>query len=208
MILQALNCNSIETYSTLFREWEAISERTYQLSRDADVLRQAFVGNPPSPSALEQYIQVITRVTDDEGQDVTDYFLEFFSPDQDNDDEAIYFHQKVLRHVYVNSQTGSLRCLFVDHSDLMAGYYPIIKDPAKRLVALSISAAEPGLNIRYFDSTKEGAKGYLVVHHEDEEKRAELGAARLHHNATHLVEIIIPRQSIDRVFSLAQGLTP
>ncbi|HWN50513.1 MAG TPA: hypothetical protein VNO18_11940, partial [Xanthobacteraceae bacterium] len=68
---------------------------------------------------------------------------------------------------------------------------------------VSISAAALGSNIRYFDSTRMGAAGHLVVHDEDETKRAGL-TGRSIRNTTNLIEVIIPRQPIDKVFKLTQ----
>ena len=74
---------------------------------------------------------------------------------------------------------------------------------SSRQLAVSISAAPLGDNIRYFDKTKQGAAGYLVVHEEDQTKRDGL-AGRLFRNTTHLIEVIIPRQPIDKVFKLSK----
>jgi hypothetical protein len=135
---------------------------------------------------------------------VDDYFIEFFASDARGTKEAVYFQRSVLEHVHVNTLFRSRRCFFVDRTDLMTGYYSLIPDPLKREVAVSISAAEIGKNIRYFDKTRIGADGHLVVHKEHEADREELGVARLHRNMTHLVEIIIPRQPIDRVFRFSR----
>jgi hypothetical protein len=85
----------------------------------------------------------------------------------------------------------------------MLGFYPLMRSAKKKRLAVSISAAALGDNIRYFDSTRIGAAGHLVVHEEDETKRAGL-VGRLFRNTTHLIEIIIPRQPIDKVFKLTQ----
>jgi hypothetical protein len=108
----------------------------------------------------------------------------------------------VLEDVRVNSQSASRRCLFIDHSDLMGRYYRLIANPANRQVAVSISAAAAGGNVRYFDSTMTGAQGHLVVHSENEAARAALGGARLRRNCTHFAEIIVPRLAIEEVFTL------
>ena len=70
-------------------------------------------------------------------------------------------------------------------------------------MAVSISAADVGPNVRYFDSQKVGASGHFLVHKESHEQRTDLNA-RLFRNSTHLIEIIIPRQPIDKVFRLSQ----
>lgn len=203
IILQALSCNSAQTYAQINEEWAAISDETADLARNETALRAAFQKNPPEPAELHQYFQIITRVRDDHGHPVDDYFIEFFAPQERNNQEAIYFHKEVLEDVHVNGQTPSFRAFFADRNDLMENYYPLIARPERRQVALSISAAAVGHNIRYFDSTKEGASGHFVVHRESHEQRADL-SARLFRNATHLIEIVIPRQPISKVFKLAR----
>src|SRR5215216_1533544 len=204
VILQALACESSQQYGALHTAWQKVTASTAALLTNPGELKNAFQSKPPEPEELHQYMQIVTLVRDDEGQPVNDYFLEFFPPDRGGDAEAVYFHKEVLEHVHVNSRDASRRCLFVDHTDLMQGYYPRIGPKAKRQVAVSLSAAKLGENVRYFDSTKVGAKGHLVVHHEDEDRREELGSARLRRHTTHLVEITIPRQPIDKVFKLSE----
>jgi hypothetical protein len=203
LILDALRCDTPERYGALYESWRAVSEATAALALDAAARGAAFAVSPPAAEELHQYMQVVTLVRDDGGQPVDDYFIEFFPPDQAGDKQTVFFHKEVLEDVHVNSQAASRRCLFVDHTDLMKGYYPMIPSAANRQVAVSISAAPLGDNVRYFDSMRVGAAGHLVVHHEDEAARA-AAPARLYRNTTHLVEIIIPRQPIDKVFKLSQ----
>jgi pimeloyl-ACP methyl ester carboxylesterase len=203
LILQALGCDSAATYAQIYDSWNAISDQTADLARSVEALAAAFPEGAPEPQAFHQYFHVISRVRDDNGQPVDDYFLEFFSPLHEGDKEAIYFHKQVLEDVHVNGRAPSFRALFVDRNDLLENYYRMIGNPQEREVAVSISAAQIGENVRYFDSTMIGASGHLVVHREDHEARRDL-PARLFRNTTHLVEIIIPRQSIDKVFKLSR----
>ncbi len=105
--------------------------------------------------------------------------------------------------MHVNGQAGAHRCLFVDRTDLMLGFYPAIRATDKREVAVSLSAAELGPNVRYFDSTEVGAKGHLIIHREDDETREDL-PAQLYRNRTHLVGSVIPRQPTENVFKLSR----
>jgi pimeloyl-ACP methyl ester carboxylesterase len=203
LILQALRCDSPQAYAALYEAWDRISEATARLGQDSAALVSSFTDDAPKPEALHQYFHIITRVVDDHGQPVDDYFLEFFPPHARSDQPAIYFHSEVLEHVHVNGIRPNLRALFVDRDDLLANYYPMMRQKQSREVAVSITAAELGRNIRYFDSSRVGASGHLVVHKEDEDERAKL-EARLFRNTTHLVEIVIPRQPIDKVFKLSR----
>ncbi len=203
LILGALNCDTPEKYRQMHDDWDLASDATAALVHDHAALQSAFKRDAPEPAALHQYFQVVTRVRDDHGQPVDDYFLEFFAPQERSDRPGIYFHKEVLEDVHVNKQAPSLRALYVDRTDLLMKYYPLIPQKDKREVALSISAAELGPNVRYFDKTRVGARGNMVVHAENEGERSEL-KARLLRNTTHLVEIIIPRQPVDKVFKLSQ----
>ena len=203
LILSALGCDAPAAYRAIFTAWSDIAEQTARLSQDDAAMKAAFPHDPPDAEMLHQYLQVVAFVRDDQGQPVNDYFLEFFAPDQSGSDDAVYFHRRVLDHVHVNGQSASQRCLFIDRADLMLGFYPLMRSAKKRQLAVSISAAALGSNIRYFDSTRMGAAGHLVVHDEDETKRAGL-TGRLIRNTTNLIEVIIPRQPIDKVFKLTQ----
>ena len=166
-------------------------------------VKAAFAGTPPDPQTLHQYIQIVSYVRDAQGQPVNDYFPELFSPDQAGNEDAVYFHQKVLDDVHVNSQSSSRRCLFVDRTDLMYGFYNLMRVAGKRELAVRLSAAPLGDNIRYFDSLRMGAVGHIPLHYEDTDKPEALDS-RLNRNTTHLIEVIIPRQPIDKVFNLSQ----
>jgi pimeloyl-ACP methyl ester carboxylesterase len=204
MILAALSCGTPARYAEIQAEWAQLSEETAGLARNEQVRAAAFDhGDAPGAEELHQYFQIVTRVRDDHGQPVSDYFLEFFAPRASGDRDAIYFQKEVLEDVHVNKVMPSLRCLYADRNDLLESYYPLISQPEKREVAVSISAAELGRNVRYFDKTKVGARGNLIVHRENQEGREAL-AARLFRNTTHLVEIVIPRQPIDKVFRFAR----
>lgn len=201
-ILEALNCDSPERFAEIADSWEDATEQVGEL-RDDERRRAVFHDNVPPGEAFHQYLQVIVAVFDDQGQPIDDYFMEFFSPRDRRDDEAVYFQKHVLQHVHVNALQKHFRCLYVDRTDLMLGYYPKVEEGAERVVAMSLSAAPLGANIRYFSSEKEGAAGHLIVHRENEGPRSRL-KARLRRNMTHLVEIIVPRQPIDEVFQLTQ----
>jgi hypothetical protein len=203
LILAALRCTTPEGYGNLSTEWWNISEQTAALSRDKAALKAAFAGDAPQPEMLHQYMQIVAWLRDDQGQPVEDYFLEFFAPQQTGSNDAVFFHQRVLDDVHVNGEAPSRRCLFANRTKLMTGFYQLIRAANKRQLAVSLSAAPVGDNIRYFDRTRVGAAGHLVVHDEDETRRAGL-AGRLFRNTTHLVEVVIPRQPIDKVFRLSQ----
>ena len=203
LILEALACDSDDAYETIAESWSALTERTGALSGDPAALQAEFPGGAPDAAKLHQFMQVVVRVRDDDSQPIKDYFLEFFSPDTAGDEDTVTFHTQVLTDVHLNSLDSSLRCLFLDRTNLLVKYYQQLPAGLPKQVALSLSSAEPGGDVRYFDSQAVGAEGHLIVHDEDVDARAGL-PGRLHRNMTHLVEIIIPRQPVDDVFSISQ----
>ena len=70
------------------------------------------------------------------------------------------------------------------------------KDAEEGVLFMSISAAPPGDNVQFFSNYKHGAAGWVRVH------ASEPPGRWLRRNATHLIEIIIPRVPADRVFTL------
>lgn len=200
-ILAALACDTEQDYRTIAADWSARTEAVSDLAVDGAV-QAAFVRDAPAAESFHQYMQIVTRVLDDHGQPVPDFFVEFFSPDYRENQEAIYFHTEVLEHVHVNSANANMRSFYVDRTDLMQNYYGTIGDVSKRVMAMSLSAAHLGRNIHYFDDRKVGAKGSLVIHRESDAAREIVGGPRLRRNRTHLVEIVIPRRPVDRVFTI------
>ena len=197
LILQALNCKDAGEYSAISDQWHKISEETA-----ASTAAQIGKAMPDDPNALHQYFQIVIHVRDDQGQAIDDYFIEYFSPNQRGTDESVVFHREVLDNVHVNSLAPSRRCFFVDRTDLMSKYYKIISKEENQVVAVSLSASDPGKNVHYFDAQKVGATGNLIVHRASDDRQAVLGPQCLTRNSTHFVEIIIPRRGIDKVFKI------
>lgn len=212
LILQALGCASPADYAAIHQDWEAITTATgalgdfdseddpaYQAARNA-----VFEGQDnPGPEHFHRYLQLIVKVTDDYGNLVKDYFLEFSDPgtksSQSRDRTVITFHKDVLEDVHNNSTSSAYRCLFVDHTDLMKIFYD-----QNAALAVAISAAPPGRNVKYFDSAKEMALGRVELHAENLQAREALTQTRIFRNQTHFIEVIIPRRPIDKVFRLSQ----
>ena len=199
LILEALACDSIAAYGRIEHAWWELSERTAALATDAARRAAMFPKNAPDAQAYHQHMQFLVYVRDDHGQPVDDYFLEFFSPDTAGEKDAVLFHSEVLSHVHRNTTAPSHRCLFIDRTDLLGLFYPSLPEGERRL-AMSISAAPIGPNVRYFDSVEEGASGHVVIHQE----HASDEDGWLQRNTTHLVEVIVPRQPLDGVFRLSQ----
>jgi pimeloyl-ACP methyl ester carboxylesterase len=196
LILEALACDGWDAHQHIAEKWREVSEETAELAQRSR-RRGLFRSNPPEDQEMHRYIQIVTRVHDDQGLPVNDYFIEFFAPGAKNDLSLIRFQKEALDDVHVNKLDGSVRCFYIDRDDLLSRYYT----RGVSQLAASIVAANPGRNIRYFDKEVDGAGGQLMIHCEKESDRADL-EARLNRNATHFVDIIIPRKTLDRIFAL------
>lgn len=206
LILRALRCNSDADYDTIADEWDAVSEATAGLADDADGAKRAqvFAGkDKPSVDHFRQHMQIVVMVKDDYGNLVDDFFVEFYDPSIQTakaaGNKSAQLHQKVLQAVHNNSVTAAYRCLYADRTSLLTNIY------AERTtsVAVRIWATAPGRNVRYFDAAVNNAAGHLLVHAADPTVKEAL-SARLYKNRTHLLEVIIPRRPIDKVFGLSQ----
>lgn len=200
-LFEALACETANEYASLADAWRDISEATYALATDRARRQAVFGSKPPSADTFHQYLQLIFYARDDHNRPVDDFFVEFYAPDQKTDKESVYFHTEVLAHAHTNKLNGARRCLYIDRTDLIANYYRKVAKANARLLAMSVSAAPIGRNIRYFDNRKDGASGHVVVHAQDLDDRENL-PARFHRNSTHLIELILPREPIPDVFTL------
>lgn len=201
LLLAALGCDDFATYRQMATDWHAVSEETAALAHDEQRRRDAFSSrSQPEAEFFHQYMQVNVRVVDDHGNDVHDYFLEFSGPDDERgDDSSVYFHREVLEHVHTFGGNASQRCLYLDRTDLRYNYYEAIRGDVARVLNMSLSAAPPGDNVRYFDSFRTGARGMLPLHFEDQDEDR---VRWLKRNTTHFVKIVIPRQPREQVFKL------
>lgn len=203
LLLAALRCETPGEYRALGEAWHAVSEATAALAEDEEARRALFQvsprRDPPSENYFHQYFQIVARVLDDHGAPVPDFFLEFFGGAAVRERHAVFFHKAVLEHVHPNSQGAATRALYIDRTDLLRRFYPLIDDPAQRELSATITAAPPGGNVRYFGGRTRRAGGRVRVHAEREARRW------LTRNSTHLVKIVIPRDPEERIFRLTRA---
>ena len=194
LILQALGCNDFASYKAIEQAWNLITEQT--ASRRA---------SPPDGSKSEyfhQYLQMNAFVVDDHGKPVPDYVLEFTSSTSKRNEEAnVYLLAQVLEDVKKNSQNAALRNLYFDRTDLMESYYQMLPKNVSESLLMSISAASPGKNIKYFERDKDGATQWVPIHLEDNTSTQRW----LKRNTTHFVQMIIPRRPGADVFKLTNA---
>jgi len=202
LILEALGCNTDEQYKAIAASWKKISEETASIPDD-NALREAVFRGDTDPKWFHQYLQVNVRVEDEHGNEVDDYFLEFFGPEEEKGDaSSIYFYKEVLEHVHRNQRNGSHRCLYFDRTDLYRGYYQMVPADLEKVLNMSVSATPPGKNVSYFADYKHGAKGILPIHFEKETDEQQRWLKR---NTTHFVRIIIPRNPKEGVFRVKRA---
>jgi hypothetical protein len=213
LLLEALSCERAD-YGDVELKWRLISNETALLALGPEeAAEQAPLEVPPvavppptiaqvfgdrdhpKPDHFHRYLQLVVMVRDDYGQLVDDYFLEFAEPNGGAETSTVTFHRDVLEAVHNNSITAAYRNLYIDHTDLMQVFYD-----AYASLAVSLSAAPPGTNIKYFNSQTDTASGQIALHAQNLAERAEI-PARLRRNQTHLIEVIIPRRPVDKVFA-------
>lgn len=194
LILQALGCADFSAYAAIQAAWATISDQTAN-RRTA----------PPTGSEAEyfhQYLQMNAYVVDDHGKPVADYMLEFSSDtSKRNEDANVYLLSEVLEDVKKNSQNAALRNLYFDRTDLMSNYYAMLPKGIKEELLMSISAASPGNNVKYFERDKDGATQWVPIHLEDDSATQRW----LKRNTTHFVQMVIPRRPSEKVFRLTNA---
>ncbi|MCI0340423.1 MAG: hypothetical protein L0216_04615 [Planctomycetales bacterium] len=203
LLLRALSCPDFGAYGRLAADWSALTRETVALAPESAAERREALlpDDDPEESAefFHEYLQLNVHVVDDQGADVPDYFLEFYGPETGSDDPSVYFHREVLEHVHANGTNPSYRCLYVDRTDLIGGYYPRIRKAEDRALRMSLSASPPGENVSYFGNYKTGARGHVTLH------AAGDAEAWLQPNATHFLEVVIPRTPAEGVFRMRRG---
>jgi hypothetical protein len=181
-LLDALGCPSYAQYQKVQQAWRTISDAVQDPgSADED---------------HHMHLQINVRVVDEHGKPVTDYMIEFLAPNYaQNTDLTGMFHDKVIRSVHKNGQDDSVRTIYIDRQRMFELFYQQVPAGQPKELRLSVSAAAPGDNVKYFADAA-GGKGEFVVHSQDEADRW------LHRNATHFLKIVIPRIPSTEVFKL------
>src|ERR1035438_8636279 len=72
------------------------------------------------------------------------------------------FHDKVIKDVHKNGQDASVRTICIDRQRMFELFYAQIPAGQPKELRLSVSAASPGDNVKYFADAF-GGKGEFVV---------------------------------------------
>ncbi|MBS0498832.1 MAG: hypothetical protein JSR74_00725 [Proteobacteria bacterium] len=193
LILQALQCGSTAEYQVIQSQWK---DETNALTYAAD---GTLLANPQ-----HQFFMLNTYVVDDQGNPVADHFIEFFgskdASDLANDGAMATFHSKVIVDVHQNKKNLALRCFHLNRTEMMTTFYGELgPNAANKVVSLSISAAPPGANTKYFTTTADGAAGSVRLHLFDPN---DVPQRFLQRNCTHFLKIVIPRYPLENVLTL------
>jgi pimeloyl-ACP methyl ester carboxylesterase len=181
-IVDALGCPTYARYQALQQAWRGLSDAVQDpASADED---------------HHMHLQINVRVVDEHGRPVSDYMIEFLAPNYaQTTDLTGLFHDKVIKDVHKNAQDASVRTIYIDRQRLFELFYVQIPAGEPKELRLSISAASPGDNVKYFADAF-GGKGEFVVHSQQQTDRW------LQRNATHFLKIVIPRIPSAEVFTL------
>ncbi len=179
--------------------------------------RALFTDDADRAKYFHEHYLLNTRVTDQEGAPIEDYFLSFGSrrpdaitsfteraaipPDEDR------FHMKALTNVHVNAQSGARRAFYIDRMELMTqhnGVYAHVTGATPAELWLSLTIAPKGDLVSYFPAGAQGPRGSIRLHVED---KTDTPARWLKRRQTHFIDIVAPRTVDPRVFRLTRAGT-
>jgi pimeloyl-ACP methyl ester carboxylesterase len=173
---------SIETSSEYQKHVEALNEtsnRTFEKGLQNESIEKRY----------HQYQHVVSRVRDQFGEFINDYFLEFFQEEKDKNDNVMQKMQsETLEKVWPYSRLKSYRSFHFDVTDMKKE----ILDKGKH-VDMSICAAALSKHITYLDPKK-----YIPMASKTENKL-------LRPNTTLMMDITLPRIQGPEVFKFRKA---
>lgn len=100
----------------------------------------------------------------------------------------------------MHHRSPEYRNFYIDRYDMMkaGGWYEQIPTPAERKLLFTVTAADPGERIAYFEH-KPDARGLVHLHQQKE------GERWLKRHTTHFVRLIVPRAADPKIFRLKRG---
>ena len=142
---------------------------------------------------FHEYMQVVFRVTDQYGNGIGDYFIEFYQREGDDADAIMEkIHGEILEKVKVNSIDHSYRTFFFDLTDLREE----LEREETRRIDMSVIAANPSEAVTYRNPPEAETAGIRVF--EPDNERFFLP------NRTVLVDLILHRDPGSRVFGITR----
>jgi hypothetical protein len=209
LIGEALAVDSPSAYAAVGARWRAISETTAALAFDEAERRRLLGRRDPGAAAFHHHYMLVTRVRDDHGAPVEDYFVSFTSAAKNAPvaagsrwrAEEDAFHDKALRHVHVNVRRRELRCFHIDRNALFEDFYPAIGLRRVKALHALVTAEASGDKIAYFAKDQRAGSGLIKLHDEGDEP----GKRWLKRWTPHLLDIVAPRVPDDDVFTLRRA---
>jgi len=143
---------------------------------------------------FHEYMHVVFRVSDQHGNPIPDYFIEFYQEDGDRADAVMQkIHCEILEKVAPYSQDNSYRSFFFDLTDLQAA----LEDSGGSLrVDMSVVAANLSADIVYLNPPDMPTSGVRVF---DADTRLFFRP-----NRPMLIDLTLYRETSDRVFRIGR----
>ncbi len=116
------------------------------------------------------------------------------------DRASVFFHDEVLESTHAHRRAPEYRNFFIDRYDMMRadGWYDKIPNAVERQLLFTLTAADPGDRIAYFER-KPGARGVAFLHRKGD------GERWLKRHTTHFVKVIVPRAGSPEIFKLKRA---
>ncbi|UCH47169.1 MAG: hypothetical protein JSU95_13865 [Betaproteobacteria bacterium] len=206
LILQALR-STPASYARIAEDWRQVSMATRELARDETTRKQLFKSKSDA-AYFHEHFQLVVRAEDEFGDPIHDFFVRFVKRPRRNifraasalDRATAFFHEEVLEAVHAHRRSPEYRNFYIDRYDMMrtGGWYDQIPSPAERQLLFSLTAADPGDRVAYFER-KPGARGVVFLHRQGD------GERWLKRHTTHFVRVIVPRAGEPGIFTLKRG---
>jgi len=140
---------------------------------------------------FHEFMHLATRVRDQYGEPINDYFIEFYQEDGDDDDRVLErIHRDILKKAKVYQPAPNHRSFLFDITDLNA----FLRENPETEVRMSIVAINPSKDITYC-LLADNEDGGIPVFRKNLRKFT-------HPNCPVLLDIVLPRKQKDRVFTL------
>jgi len=179
LLIKSLSIESVGQYEDHIKSLAQLTDETFAKG----------LNDPTREKKYHQYQHVVARVHDQFGEEIPDYFLEFFQDKNDIEDKVMQKVQsEILEKVWPYSKDNCYRSFFFDMTDMKK----YILDQGQR-VDMSISAAALSERISYHDPQD----CLPVVFPGDE--------TLLKPNTTLFLDIELPRLQSDEVFKFKRA---
>lgn len=180
VLLKSLAIESVDEYKKHVQELKDLSNSTFKKGIENKDDKES--------KKYHQYQHLVTRVHDQYGEPIQDYFMEFFQENEKGDSVTIQIQTEILEKVRKYSRDGSYRSFMFDITDMKN----IILDQGKR-IDMSLCAAAVSDRIFYRNPDE-----HITVAGENK-------TTLINPNTTLFVDIKLPRIQKKDVFEFIKG---